>query len=321
MSDSTGNIRRGALEAGQKTAQIVIFICMIGLVGAFLSTQPGAGESAEEPAQVSAPLRPTQTPRQSLILGGIVTATAHPDQTRTPDPAPAKSPTAAASPTAASRTPSPSVTAAPSRTPGPTATVGPRVPHIGIVAGHWWLAEDGRQSLDVGAVCDEGTAYELTEVEINLDVAQRVFFALHAAGYDTDLLQEWDERLDDYQADVLVSIHADACLYPEASGFKVARVADSHLPEIEDRLVDCLIESYQSRTGLAFHSGSITADMARYHTFYEIDPNTPGAIIEVGFMLADRRLLTQRADLVAQGIIDGILCFLEGEGITLESGR
>ncbi len=318
MSDSTGNIRRGALEAGQKTAQIVIFICMIGLVGAFLSTQPGAGESAEEPAQVSAPLRPTQTPRQSLILGGIVTATAHPDQTRTPDPAPAKSPTAAASPTAASRTPSPSVTAAPSRTPGPTATVGPRVPHIGIVAGLWWLGVDGRHSLDVGAVCDEGSAFLLSVVVFNLDVAQRVFFALHAAGYDTDLLQEWDERLDDYQADVLVSIHADACLYPEASGFKVARVADSHLPEIEDRLVDCLIESYQSRTGLAFHSGSITADMSRYHTFYEIDPNTPGAIIEVGFMLADRRLLTQRADLVAQGIIDGILCFLEGEGITLE---
>ena len=54
--------------------------------------------------------------------------------------------------------------------------------------------------------------------------------------------------------------------------------------------------------------------MTRYHTFYEIDPNTPGVIIEIGFMLADRSLLTQRPDLVAQGIIDGILCFLEEEG-------
>ena len=58
--------------------------------------------------------------------------------------------------------------------------------------------------------------------------------------------------------------------------------------------------------------------MTQYHTFYEIDPNTPGAIIEVGFMLADRTLLTQRPDLVAQGIIDGILCFLQGEGRALE---
>jgi N-acetylmuramoyl-L-alanine amidase len=155
-------------------------------------------------------------------------------------------------------------------------------------------------------------------MEINLDVAQRVFFELHDAGYDTDLLEEWDERLDGYQADVLVSIHADACLYPEASGFKVARVADSQVPEIEDRLVACLIDRYGQRTGLVFHAGSVTADMSRYHTFYEIDPSTPGAIIEVGFMLADRALLTQRSDLVAQGIIDGILCFLEEEGKLLE---
>ena len=116
----------------------------------------------------------------------------------------------------------------------------------------------------------------------------------------------------------MLSIHADSCLYQEASGFKVARVADSHVPEVEDRLVACLVERYGARTGLAFHAGSITLDMTRYHTFYEIDPNTPGAIIEVGFMLADRTLLTRRPDLVAQGIIDGILCFLEGEGKTLE---
>jgi N-acetylmuramoyl-L-alanine amidase len=180
------------------------------------------------------------------------------------------------------------------------------------------LDESSGQSRDVGAVCDEGTAYQLTELEVNLEVAQRVVFELGRAGYQADLLQEWDERLNGFQADALLSIHADACIYPEASGFKVARVADSHVPEIEDRLVACLVESYAARTGLAFHEGSITHDMTQYHTFYEIDPNTPGAIIEVGFMLTDRALLTQRPDLVAQGIIDGILCFLEGEGKRLE---
>jgi N-acetylmuramoyl-L-alanine amidase len=132
------------------------------------------------------------------------------------------------------------------------------------------------------------------------------------------MLQEWDARLTGYQADVLLSIHADACLYPEASGFKVARVYDSQVPETEDRLVACLVESYGRRTGLAFHAGSITADMTQYHTFYEIDGNTPGAIIETGFMLADRALLTRRPDLVAQGIIEGILCYLDGEGVALE---
>jgi N-acetylmuramoyl-L-alanine amidase len=206
----------------------------------------------------------------------------------------------------------------PPPTPTLTPTPAPRVPHIGVVVGHWWLEESGQQSLDVGAVCDEGTSYQLTELEINLEIAGRVVFELRRAGYQADLLQEWDERLSGYRADVLVSIHADACLYPEASGFKVARVADSHVPAIEDRLVACLVEHYGARTGLFFHADSITHDMTQYHTFYEIHPNTPGAIIEVGFMLADRPLLTQRPDLVAQGIIDGILCFLEGEGIIPE---
>jgi N-acetylmuramoyl-L-alanine amidase len=235
-----------------------------------------------------------------LGVGGSPSLSATPQATGDLQPIP--------TPTA-TRAPSPSATPAP--TPLPTL----HVPHIGIVAGHWWLDEHGQQSLDVGAVCDEGTPYQLTEVEVNLEVAQRVVFELRQDGYQVDLLQEWDDRLDGYRADVLVSVHADACLYSEASGFKVARVTDSYVPEVEDRLVACLVESYSSRTGLPFHGGSITHDMTRYHTFYEIDPNTPGAIIEAGFMLADRALLTQRPDLVAQGIIDGILCFLEGEGI------
>lgn len=288
MSDSTETVRRGVLQAVQKTAQIVVFVCMLALVGVLLTTRSGR----EEPSQSSAPPQPTGTRQQVQIQQRTPTATKPRTKTETLLLVPA--------------------------TYEPTPTLGPGVPRIGIVAGHWWLEEDGKQSRDVGAVCDEGTSSQLTEVEINLELAKRVFFELHKVGYDTDLLQEWDERLYGYQADVLVSIHADACLYPEASGFKVARVADSHVPEIEDRLVACVTERYAARTGLTLHGGSITADMSRYHTFYEIDPNTPGVIIEVGFMLADRWLLTRRPDLVAQGIIDGILCFLEAEGKTLE---
>jgi len=170
---------------------------------------------------------------------------------------------------------------------------------IGIVAGHW--------GNDSGAVCEDW----LYEVDINLAVAREVVRLLRAQGYPADMLEEFDPRLDGYRAQALVSIHADACLYPEASGFKVARVVDSAVPEEEDRLVNCLIDHYRSRTGLAFHSGSITDDMTQYHTFYEIDPATPGAIIEVGFMLADRNLLLNHQDLIAQGIVEGILCFLE----------
>jgi N-acetylmuramoyl-L-alanine amidase len=173
---------------------------------------------------------------------------------------------------------------------------------IGIVAGHW--------GSDSGAICDDGA---LQEVDVNLDIARRVVDSLRTLGYEVDLLEEYDERLEGYEARALISIHADSCLYPEASGFKVARVADSAVPELEDHLVACLIQRYQARTGLAFHEGSITPDMLYYHNFYEIDSQTPGAIIETGFLLADRELLLEQPDVVARGILQGIVCFVEGE--------
>jgi len=190
----------------------------------------------------------------------------------------------------------------------PAVTPTPSVPRIGIVAGHW--------GSDTGAVCPDG----LKEIDINYDVALRVVAALGSQGYHIDLLQERDPVLSGYQAAVIVSIHADSCenfagADPPASGYKVARVVGSAVPEAEDRLVQCLSESYGARTGLYFHENSITPDMTQYHAFFEIDGQTPGAIIETGFMFEDRDLLTRRADLVAQGIVDGILCFLESEGL------
>jgi N-acetylmuramoyl-L-alanine amidase len=136
---------------------------------------------------------------------------------------------------------------------------------------------------------------------------------LQYEGYDAELLPEYSEKLPGYEADAFVSIHADACNVPEASGFKVARVAASAIPEEEDRLVSCLIKEYGEATGLRFHKNSITFDMTDYHAFNEIHPNTPGAIIELGFMGADREMLTENAYTVALGVARGIACFLEGE--------
>jgi N-acetylmuramoyl-L-alanine amidase len=204
--------------------------------------------------------------------------------------------------------PPPSTGQSGSSSPTPSADVPPSVAtRIGIVAGHW--------GSDTGAVCPDG----LSEVELNLDVAQRVAHSLQALGYHVDLLEEFDPRLEGYRADALISIHADSCAnYPDAtppaSGFKVASVEDSLVPEAEARLVACLAQCYAARTGMFFHANSITYDMIYYHSFYEIDGQTPGAIIETGFMRNDRPMLTQRADVVAQGIVDGIVCFIEDDG-------
>jgi N-acetylmuramoyl-L-alanine amidase len=185
-------------------------------------------------------------------------------------------------------------------TPVPTPTPTPGPPKVGIVAGHW--------KYDSGAICDDG----LQEVQINLDVARRVARLLRQDGYDAEVLAEFAPELNGYKAAAFVAIHSDSCLnIPEATGFKVARVTNSAVPRQEDALVACLWSEYGRATGLPPHPGSITRDMRQYHAFRQIAPNTPGAIIELGFMYNDRDLLTKQPNIAALGVANGIRCFLE----------
>ena len=253
---------------------VVIISCAVAIV----ATVYGAwGASAPVDAISGIPL-PHPTPTTSI-------------DNRTPPEEPPPTP----SPHPALATPHPTISPIPSSD---------DAPRIGIVAGHW--------GHDTGAMCPDG----LREVDINLEVAKQVVDRLQTLGYQADLLAEYDPRLEGYQADALVSIHADSCqdfpnATPPASGFKVASVEDSMVPDVEDLLVACLAQCYAARTDMYFHTNSITYDMIYYHNFYEIDNQTPGAIIEIGFMKNDRAILTERTDLVAQGIVEGIVCFIE----------
>jgi N-acetylmuramoyl-L-alanine amidase len=192
-------------------------------------------------------------------------------------------------------------TPAPTTSPAPVFTPTPAVPRVGIIAGH--------AGSDSGAICDDG----LQEVQVNTDIARRVVALLTNLGWDVLLLDEFDTRLYRYKGDVLLSIHADSCGFSGKSGFKIARAESSYIPISEDRLVSCIIQYYQAETGLAFDADTITYDMTQYHAYTEIDPSTPAAIIEVGFLLDDRELLTQRPDSVALGIVNGIKCFINEE--------
>jgi N-acetylmuramoyl-L-alanine amidase len=216
--------------------------------------------------------------------------------TLTPTSTPAATVTATATVPASTPTPWPTLTPF-----QPRASPIPKGKRIGILSGHY-----GPEN-DPGAVCADG----LREVDINVAVAERVVAALRNQGYDVDLLEEFDERLDGYQADAFVSIHSDSCDIPGASGFKVAHAWDSAIPYVEDMLVECLYQEYEAATGLPRHESSITPAMHGYHAFRQIAPQTPGVIIELGFMLADRRALTDDPGRPAQGIVNGLLCFLE----------
>lgn len=189
----------------------------------------------------------------------------------------------------------------------PTLTPRPS-PRIGIVSGH--LGNDS------GAVCPDELG-GVREVDINLEVATRVQAVLQAEGYQVDLLNEFDDKLTNYKSVALVSIHSDSCDYvnDEATGFKVAAAMSTIYPEQAVRLTECIRARYQDVTGLTFHSGSVTNDMTSYHAFDEIDPQTPAAIIEIGFMNLDYQILTQRPDLIARGVSDGLLCYIRNENV------
>jgi len=177
---------------------------------------------------------------------------------------------------------------------------------IGIVSGHW--------KNDSGSVCADGT----TEEQVNLTIATLVQQGLVAQGFKVDLLEEFDTRLSQYKGLVLLSIHNDSCDYVNdaATGFKVAAAIHSAYPEKATRLTACLIDRYAADTGLSYHAGSITNDMTYYHAFDEINTETTAAIIETGFLNLDKQILTQHPDVVAKGIIDGLLCYVRNENVS-----
>ncbi|MBI3164653.1 MAG: N-acetylmuramoyl-L-alanine amidase [Chloroflexi bacterium] len=191
----------------------------------------------------------------------------------------------------------------------PAASPQPQL-RIGIVAGH--------NGNDSGAVClNENSEVDLKEADVNLEIAQLVRRNLESQGYQVDLLNEFDTRLNGYRAVALVSIHNDSCEYvnDEATGFKVASSMETRDVNRAQRLNACLIDRYASATGLTFHANSITGDMREYHAFSEIDPNTITAIIETGFLYLDREILTNETERVAEGVTLGILCFMRNENV------
>jgi len=57
--------------------------------------------------------------------------------------------------------------------------------------------------------------------------------------------------------------------------------------------------------------------MTSYHAFDEIHTETTAAIIETGFLNLDRQILTENPDLIAQGIVDGLICYIRNENVTI----
>jgi N-acetylmuramoyl-L-alanine amidase len=173
----------------------------------------------------------------------------------------------------------------------------PRVKRVGIIAGH--------RGFDSGTVCSDG----LTEVQVTSILAEKVASLLRTSGIETETLDEFDLKLDDYEATALVSIHIDSCDFINelASGFKIS---GSNLTDSSELSI-CVQQAYGNATELEYHPNSITPEMAGYHAFRKIADTTPAIIIEVGFLNLDREILIDGNEDVARGLYEGIVCFLD----------
>ena len=168
---------------------------------------------------------------------------------------------------------------------------------VAIISGH--------TGFDSGAVCDDG----LTEEMINSEIAQQVYGRLQELGIKTEVLDEFDPRLQGYSGTALISIHADSCQYINelATGFKV-----SGSPYTDSAALSiCVEDAYANSTQLPYHANTITPDMADYHAFREVAPGMQAIIIEIGFMNLDRELLTNNQAPIVDGLVNGITCYLD----------
>lgn len=191
---------------------------------------------------------------------------------------------------------------------------------VGLQAGHW-LTYD--LPFEIRNLSPGSSAGGWAEWEVNLLLVQNTARLLEEAGVDVDILPTTIPVR--YRAQAFLSIHADGDTGGAFRGYKIARTGFSSIPEADDAFVRALYDEYGAATGLPRDSDSrISRRMVFYYAFntrryqHSVDLGTPSAIIETGFLTSpiDRAFLTQRPDVAARGIANGILRFL-----SLDLGR
>jgi N-acetylmuramoyl-L-alanine amidase len=213
------------------------------------------------------------------------------------------------------------------QTPGPTASAGAsstiRIPvpknvptgprRVAIQAGHWKSDEAPDELRRL--IPQTGAAWEgITEVEIDLDIAQRVVVILNAKGIAVDILPTTIPV--GYVADAFVALHADSDGVGENSGFKMAHGA--RRGPYEDALLNDIKDRFGAATGLDYDARHVSRNMSGYFAFswsrfqHAVAAHTPAVILEMGYVSNDddRALMVDKPDLLATAIADGVLKFL-----------
>ena len=189
---------------------------------------------------------------------------------------------------------------------------GPR--RVAIQAGHWKSDEAPDELRRL--IPQTGAEWEgVTEVEINLDVAQRVGVILNSKGIAVDILPTTIPV--GYIADAFVALHADSDGVGSNSGFKMAHGA--RRGPYEDALLNDIKNAFSAATGLDYDATHISRNMTGYFSFnwsrfqHAVAAHTPAVILEMGYVSNDddRALMLDHADLLANAIASGITKFLD----------
>ncbi len=178
--------------------------------------------------------------------------------------------------------------------------------HIGILAGHW--------QNEPGEVCSDG----LIEADVNQAIAARVSQSLTEMGYTVDVFPEYDLALLNYKSAAFVAIYSGSCSDRPTppSGFEVGTSLTAQFPDMVNQLAVCLSEEYQKTTALPFTYEVLNPDHPSFHIFRDIHAETPAVMIEVGSLKTDRSILISQAGKVSDGIVAGILCYLDNQADT-----
>jgi N-acetylmuramoyl-L-alanine amidase len=197
------------------------------------------------------------------------------------------------------------------RVPAPKVPVGPR--RIGIQIGHWQTESvpSELRRLEV----QTGTSWDgINEVDVNLEIANRLAALLRSHGYVVDVIPTTVPS--GYLADAFVALHMDGDGTGENSGYKLAH--GSRRGPFEQQLLDDIKAEYGAATGLAWDPIHISSAMVGYYAFSwqrfksATSPFTPSVILEMGYLSNDddRELAMEHQDVVVGGIANGIERFL-----------
>lgn len=159
-----------------------------------------------------------------------------------------------------------------------------------------------------------GHSAGVDEVDVNRAVAAELKKLLEATGIKVDLLPATVPQ--DYNADLVLSLHADSSLDTSRNGFKTAHFDPARNP-LEPVLKELIDAYYLPGSGLADDSINTSGAMYYYYAFsrayrHSVHPLTPALIVELGYIsnAADRQLLLQ-PELPARLLADGVIAFLQ----------